>query len=184
MKSIPYSYVSTPAKKTPFEQMRHLQLTFAAATTAETHLETVRTIAHQEYTSNHALYSNVTNHSTAEKTISRYIKPKCWGCQEEGHSYAKKDDKGRDIVTCPNKDNKGVAEMAEKGRAAFNAYMKKKRSKGSSNGGGKRKVNALIAKYTEGMDDDEVEAFLSSKSHSKAAKKDSSKGDSQCFTLM
>eukprot|EP00978_Attheya_sp_CCMP212_P008282 scaffold19442_cov49-Attheya_sp.AAC.2 len=58
MKSIPYSYVSTPAKKTPFEQMRHLQLTFAAATTttAETHLETVRSIAHQEYTSNHALY--------------------------------------------------------------------------------------------------------------------------------
>eukprot|EP00978_Attheya_sp_CCMP212_P030053 scaffold109177_cov31-Attheya_sp.AAC.1 len=87
MKSIPYSYVSTPVKKTPFEQMRHLQLTFAAATTAETHLETVRSIAHQEYTSNHALYSNVTNHSTAKKTISRFVKPKCWGCQEEGHSY-------------------------------------------------------------------------------------------------
>eukprot|EP00978_Attheya_sp_CCMP212_P035329 scaffold153174_cov57-Attheya_sp.AAC.1 len=34
------------------------------------------------------------------------------------------------------------------------------------------------------MDDDEVEAFLSSKSPSKAAKKDSSTGDSQCFTLM
>eukprot|EP00978_Attheya_sp_CCMP212_P024369 scaffold76438_cov60-Attheya_sp.AAC.2 len=74
--------------------------------------------------------------------------------------------------------------MAEKGRVAFNAYMKKKRGKGGSNGGGKRKVNALIAKYTEGMDDDEVEAFLSSKSPSKAAKKDSSKGDSQCFTIM
>eukprot|EP00978_Attheya_sp_CCMP212_P038779 scaffold195748_cov51-Attheya_sp.AAC.1 len=57
-------------------------------------------------------------------------------------------------------------------------------TKTSGNGGGKRKVNALIAKYTEGMDDDEVEAFLSFKSPSKAAKKDSSKGDSQCFTLM
>jgi hypothetical protein len=34
------------------------------------------------------------------------------------------------------------------------------------------------------MDDDAVEAFLTSKSPSKSAKKDSSKGDSQCFTIM
>jgi hypothetical protein len=31
MKSIPYTYVSTPEKKTPFQQMKHLQLTFTAA---------------------------------------------------------------------------------------------------------------------------------------------------------
>eukprot|EP00978_Attheya_sp_CCMP212_P012831 scaffold32060_cov56-Attheya_sp.AAC.3 len=176
MKSIPYNYISTPEKKTPYQQMGvHLQLTFSAATTAETALETVRSIAKQEYTSNHALYSKVMNHSTAEKTIARYmIKPKCWGCLEEGHSYAKKDDKVRDIIICPNKDKKGVTEQAEKGRAQYNAYMKKKRGRGGG-GTGKRKVNALLAKFTDSMDNDEVEPFLTSKSPSKAAKNNSSK---------
>ena len=64
--------------------------------------------------------------------------------------------------------------------------MRKKR--GRRNGGGKRKAatpqsnNALFANATKGMTPDEVEAFLASAtSPSKAAKKNDSDKETQCF---
>ena len=181
MKTIPYNYISTPDKKTPFQQMIHLQKAFSAASTAESSLDAVRTIAKQEFATNHALYGNVTNHSTAETTISKYTKSKCWGCGDENHAY-----KEGDVIICPNKDKPGVAEKAEKGRQLYNTYMRKKR--GKNNGGGKRKAataqsnNALFSNATKGMNQDQVEAFLASAtSPSKAAKTNDSDKEAQCF---
>eukprot|EP00978_Attheya_sp_CCMP212_P020597 scaffold59128_cov55-Attheya_sp.AAC.2 len=138
----------------------HLQLALAysAATTAETTLEQVRSIAKQEYASSHALYSNVNNvqvnASTAESMIvTKYIKSKCLGCGDEGRAYA---DRNGDIV-CPKRNEPGVADSAAKGKSSYAEATKKRRKSNAP----KRKFEAMIFKHTkQDMDEDQIEAFF------------------------
>jgi hypothetical protein len=153
MDSSPYRYNSVNASRIPWDQMTALQAAFAAATVTEATNNRVRQIT-QSQISAQAFPTNV-NQSVAEKTIQKYTKLSndCWGCGGSNRAYAKRDG----TITCPNKDQPGVAEKTQKERrAAFNERIKKQHSTK------KRSMSNMLVKALSALPPDKISATLSS----------------------
>jgi rubrerythrin len=120
MQSAGHIYNSTVTPRDGYSQLMALQASYASACIAETAIHRVRKIA-QDEVSQHSFVTQI-NKSVAEDTLQQYSKANCWGCLEDGHSFAGKG--GR--VTCPNASKPGVTERAAKASAEFNEKIKKR----------------------------------------------------------
>lgn len=123
-------------------QLPTLQRILAAATTAEEEVTSIRQLSReavgQSFHTDVVSPAGASAHpSQAEHTLSRYKESKssptstssrleCFGCGGP-HPFGKRDEDGKSIILCPNKDKPGVIERGEKNYNAWNLRMQKRR---------------------------------------------------------
>jgi hypothetical protein len=162
MQTQSYNYDASKGSKFPFDQIMNLQAAFAAATLAEKNLARVRNIAKNEMQASHAFHAQV-NASRAEDTIKKYTNEvACWGCGGN-HPWANKAGQ----LFCPKKDDPACQKKAAAARIDFVARAKKRNKEKSE----KRKAQSAMTSLLDGVNADELKAFISSRSPEKKAKR-------------
>jgi hypothetical protein len=160
MQTQSYNYDASQGLKLSFDQIMNLQAAFAAATLAEKNLAQVRNIAKNELQASHAFHTQIqVNASRAEDTIKKYTnKVSCWGCGGN-HPWANKAGQ----LFCPKKDDPICQKKAAAARIDFVARAKKRNKEKSE----KRKAQIAMTSLFDGVNADNLKAFLSSRSPEK-----------------